>query len=175
MSTALTIPRSGTGPLPTMVVTVEVLSPGVVSIWPGGRSTVAVLVMVPVLVGCTTIEKLWLAPFDALRTQSSPIVAKGYVFLADNDVQLCFDATNGSQRWNAAVPGSISSPLLADGKLFVMINNGNNVQVLRADGTERAEIGKANVRAAWVPSPTIADGKLLLRLKDRIRCFSLTD
>jgi outer membrane protein assembly factor BamB len=120
-------------------------------------------------------EKLWLAPFDALRAQSSPIVAKGYVFLADNDVQLCFDATNGSQRWNATVPGSISSPLLADGKLFVMINNGNNVQVLRADGAERAVIGKANVKAAWVPSPTIADGKLLLRLKDRIRCFSLTD
>jgi hypothetical protein len=65
--------------------------------------------------------------------------------------------------------------LLADGKLFVMINNGNNVQVLRADGTERAEIGKANVKAAWVPSPTIADGKILLRLKDRIRCFSLVD
>ena len=90
-------------------------------------------------------------------------------------MRLCFDATNGSQRWNATAPGSISSPLLADGKLFVMINNGNNVQVLRADGTERTEIGKANVKAAWVPSPTIADGNLLLRLEDRIRCFSLTD
>jgi outer membrane protein assembly factor BamB len=120
-------------------------------------------------------EKLWLAPYKALRTQSSPIISKGYVFLTDNDVQLCLDAANGSQRWNANVPGSISSPLLADGKLFVMINNGNNVQVLRADGTERAEIGKANVKAAWVPSPTIADGKLLLRLKDKIRCFSLTE
>ncbi len=120
-------------------------------------------------------QQLWLAPYDALRTQASPILHDGYVFLADNDVQLCFDATNGSQRWTAPVPGSISSPALADGKLFVMINNGNNVQVLRADGTERVELGKANVKAAWVPSPTIADGKLFVRLKDRVRCFSLTD
>jgi outer membrane protein assembly factor BamB len=119
--------------------------------------------------------QLWLAPFDARRTQSSPIVDNGYVFLADDDVQLCFDATNGSQRWTAPVPNSISSPALADGKLFVMINNGNNVQVLRADGTERVELGKANIKAAWVPSPTIADGKLVVRLKDRVRCYSLVD
>ncbi len=119
--------------------------------------------------------RLWLAPYEAFRTQSSPIVDNGYVFLADNDVQLCFDATNGSQRWTATVPGSISSPALADGKLFVMINSGNNVQVLRADGTERVELGKANVKAAWVPSPTIADGKLFLRMKDRVRCYSLTE
>jgi outer membrane protein assembly factor BamB len=119
--------------------------------------------------------QLWLAPYDALRTQSSPIVNDGYVFLADNDVQLCFDATNGSQRWTAPVPGSISSPILADGKIFVMINNGNNVQVLRADGIERIELGKANVKAAWVPSPTIADGKLFVRLKDKVRCYSLVD
>jgi outer membrane protein assembly factor BamB len=120
-------------------------------------------------------EKLWLAPYDALRTQASPVMHKGYVFLADNDVQYCFDAANGSQRWTAPVPNSISSPALADDKLFVMINSGNNVQVLRADGAERVELGKANVKAAWVPSPTIADGKLFVRLKDRVRCFSLTE
>jgi len=123
----------------------------------------------------TAAQQLWVAPYEALRTQASPIIHDGAVFLADNDVQLCFDATNGSQRWTAPVPGSISSPALADGKLFVMINSGNNVQVLRADGGERVELGKANVKGAWVPSPTVADGKLFVRLKDRVRCFSLTD
>jgi len=120
-------------------------------------------------------EKLWLAPYDALRTQASPVMHGGYVFLADNDVQLCLDAANGSQRWTAPVPGSIASAVMADGKLFVPINNGNNVQVLRADGTERVELGKANVKATWVPSPTVADGKLFVRLKDRVRCFSLVE
>jgi outer membrane protein assembly factor BamB len=119
--------------------------------------------------------QLWLAPYDAFRTQSSPIIENGCVFLADNDQQRCFDAASGSQRWAVPVPGSISSPALADGKLFAMINSGNNIQVLRADGTERVEVGKANVKAAWVPSPTIADGKLLVRSKDRVRCYSLTE
>jgi outer membrane protein assembly factor BamB len=119
--------------------------------------------------------QLWLTPYDAFRTQSSPIVENGFVFLADNDQQRCFDATNGAQRWAVPVPGSISSPALADGKLFAMINGGNNIQVLRADGTERVEVGKANVKAAWVPSPTITDGKLLVRSKDRVRCYSLAE
>jgi len=120
-------------------------------------------------------EKLWNAPADQLRTQSSPVIHNGYVYLTDNDVQQCFDAVNGSKRWSAPVPGSISSPVIADGKLFVLINSGNNVQMLRADGTARTELGKANVKAAWVPSPTIASGRLFVRQKDRICCFSLTE
>lgn len=120
-------------------------------------------------------EKVWNTPYDMLRTQASPIIHDGYVFLADNDVQQCFDLTNGSQRWTAPMPGSISSPVLADGKLFMLVNSGNNVQMLRADGATRTELGKANVKAAWVPSPTIADGRLLVRQKDRVRCFSLTE
>jgi outer membrane protein assembly factor BamB len=119
--------------------------------------------------------QLWLAPFEAFRTQASPLVENGCVFLADNDLQRCFDAANGQQRWAVPIPGSISSPALADGKLFAMINSGNNVQVLRADGTERVEVGKANVKAAWVASPTISDGKLLVRSKDRVRCYSLAE
>lgn len=120
-------------------------------------------------------EKLWNVPYDMLRTQSSPVIHDGYVFLTDNDLQQCFDLANGSQRWSEPVPGSIASPVVADGKLFALINSGNNLQMLRADGAARTELGKANVKGAWVPSPTIAAGKLLVRMKDRVRCFSLTE
>ena len=74
----------------------------------------------------------------------------------------------------AAMPGSIASPVVADGKLFCLINNGNNLAMLRADVPTRVELGKAHVKAAWVPSPAIADGRLFLRLKDRVRCYRLT-
>jgi len=120
-------------------------------------------------------QQVWSVPADQLRTQSSPVIYEGCVYLTDNDVQQCFDATSGSPRWSAPVPGSIASPVIADGKLFVLINSGNNVQMLQADGAARTELGKANVRAAWVPSPTIASGRLLVRQKDRVRCFSLTE
>jgi len=46
--------------------------------------------------------------------------------------------------------------------------------MVKASGSARTELGKANVRAAWCPSPTIVEGKLLLRLKDRIRCYDVS-
>ncbi len=123
----------------------------------------------------TGAEKLWNHPIDALRTQSSPIIYNGRVYLMDDNVHYCWDLASGKLAWSAPVPSSIASPALADGKIFTLINNGNNLQILKADTNERVELGKANVRGAWVPSPTIADGKLILRTKDRIRCFNLAD
>ena len=64
--------------------------------------------------------------------------------------------------------------MLADGKVFVIVNGGNNIQMLKATATERVELGKANVRALPCPSPTIAQGRLVVRLKDRLRCYDLT-
>ncbi len=119
-------------------------------------------------------QKLWNHPIDAVRTQSSPIIYEGRVFLMDDNVHYCWDLATGKLAWQAPVQATISSPALADGKIFVLINNGNNLQVLKAAGAERVELGKANVRAQWVPSPTIAEGKLLLRMKDKVRCFDLT-
>ncbi|MBI3882432.1 MAG: PQQ-like beta-propeller repeat protein [Verrucomicrobia bacterium] len=120
----------------------------------------------------TGAEKIWNHPFDPLRTQSSPIIHEGRVYLMDDNVHFCWDLATGKKLWETPVPSSIASPLLADGKIFVLINNGNNLQILKS-APERIELGKANVRAAWVPSPSIADGKLLLRMKNGIKAFDL--
>jgi outer membrane protein assembly factor BamB len=119
------------------------------------------------------VEKLWNYPMDALRTQSSPVIYDGQVFLMDDNIHYAFDLATGKLNWQANVPATISSPVLADGKLFVLINSGNNLQVLKATGSERVELGKANVRSTWVPSPAIADGKLFLRMKDKVKCFDI--
>ena len=121
----------------------------------------------------TGAEKLWNHPFDPLRTQSSPIAHAGRAFLMDDNTHFCWDLATGKLQWEASVPSTIASPALADGKIFVLINNGNNLQIVKATGPERVELGKANVRATWCPSPTVADGKLLLRMKDRVKCFDL--
>ena len=123
--------------------------------------------------GATGAEKLWNHSLDVLRNQSSPIIHADSVFLMDDDVHSCFDLATGAVRWQEKVPSTISSPVVADGKLFVMTNNGNTVQILKAAGAARTELGKAIVRAAWVPSPAIADGKLIVRLKDRVRCYDI--
>ena len=120
-------------------------------------------------------ESLWNFPIDALRTQSSPILHDGHVFLMDDGNHYCLKLSDGKVAWQQPVPSTIASPALADGKIFVMVNNGNNIQMLKASTTERVELGKANVRALPCPSPTIAHGRLVVRLKDRLRCYDLTD
>ena len=120
----------------------------------------------------TGAEKMWNHPFDPLRTQSSPIIHEGRAYLMDDNIHYCWELATGKKLWETPVPSTIASPILADGKIFVLINSGNNLLIVK-DAAERVELGKANVRAAWCPSPTIGDGKLVLRLKDRLKCFDL--
>jgi len=120
----------------------------------------------------TTITRKWNHASDPRRTQSSPIIHEGRVYHMEDGEQFCWELAGGKLLWKESVPGEISSPILADGKIFVPINKGNNIQILRAGG-ERVELGKALVRATWCPSPTIAEGKLLLRMKDGIQCFDI--
>ena len=121
----------------------------------------------------TGATQLWNFPMDALRTQSSPIIYEGAVYLMDDNINACFDLKNGSQHWRESVQSTISSPALADGKLFVMSNNGNTLLVLKANPFAREELGKATVRAQWVPSPCVAGDRLVLRMKDKLKCWSL--
>jgi len=117
--------------------------------------------------------KRWNFPIDARRTQSSPIISGGVVYFIEDDDAYCFDLGTGSQRWMQPFPAQISSPLLADGKLFVLGNNGNNLVAIKADPAAFTDLGRANVRAQWVPSPCIAEGKLILRMKESVKTWSL--
>lgn len=116
---------------------------------------------------------LWNVPLDALRNQASPIIDQGAVYLMDDNVHACFDAATGKEQWREAAQSTISSPVLADGKLLLMVNNGNTLMMLKAARESRIELGKATVRAQWVPSPCVADGRLVLRLGDKLKCWSL--
>ncbi|NJM55712.1 MAG: PQQ-binding-like beta-propeller repeat protein [Verrucomicrobiae bacterium] len=118
-------------------------------------------------ISATAATRKWNHASDPRRTQSSPIIHEGRVYHMEDGEQFCWELAGGKLLWKESVPGEISSPILADGKLFVPINKGNNIQILRAGG-EREELGRALVRATWCPSPAIADGRLLLRMKDGI-------
>jgi outer membrane protein assembly factor BamB len=117
--------------------------------------------------------KLWNFPIDGLRTQASPIIHEGFVYHMEDNVHYCFDLETGAQRWQAPGQSTIASPTLVDGKIFVMANSGNSLLAIKASPDERVELGKATVRAQWVPSPCIADGRLVLRMKDKLKCWDL--
>ena len=122
----------------------------------------------------TGAEKLWNYPTDALRSQSSPVIHDGHAYLFEDGEHRCVNLDSGKVAWTQKVASSITSPVVADGKIFVVMNNGNNLLMLKATPTDRVELGKANVRALWIPSPCIADGKVFLRHRDCVRCYDLT-
>ena len=69
---------------------------------------------------------------------------------------------------------AISSPVFADGKIFLVTGNGAKIVMLKPSPEKHIQLAKANARALWVPSPAIADGKLLLRGRKGISCYSLS-
>jgi outer membrane protein assembly factor BamB len=119
--------------------------------------------------------RLWNLPYDPLRSQSSPLILDGHVYLMDDNIHYCFDLATGHEMWKEKVASSaVSSPAFADGKIFLVSSGGSRLLMLKPSPEKRVQLGKANIRAMWVPSPAIADGRLLVRGRKGIICYSLT-
>ena len=93
----------------------------------------------------------------------------------DDNIHWCFDLATGRELWKEkAGSSSISSPVFADGKI--------SSRDQRRLQHRHAETLAGEAHRAWqgqrhapcgVPSPAIADGKLLLRGRKGISCYSL--
>jgi outer membrane protein assembly factor BamB len=119
--------------------------------------------------------QLWNLPYDPLRSSSSPLILGSQVYLMDDNIHYCFDLATGRKLWEEkAAASAISSPAFADGKIFLLVNGGARIVMLKPSPEKQIQLGKANARALWCPSPAIADGKLLLRGRKGISCYSLT-
>lgn len=118
-------------------------------------------------------KMLWNIPLEARRTQSTPVIYKGHVYHAGGDTQMCVEMETGKVKWKEKRQSNISSPFIADGRLFTFEKKGSELVMLRADPLAHYEIGKARVRAMWCPSPVISCGKLILRMDNGVACFDL--
>ena len=108
--------------------------------------------------------RLWNVPYDPLRSQSSPLILGGNLYLMDDNIHYCYDLATGRQRWKEKVASSaISSPVFADGKIFLVLGGGSKILMLKPSPEKRIELAKAKTRELWVPSPAIADGKFRSR------------
>lgn len=119
--------------------------------------------------------KLWSHVLEARRTQSSPIIYQEHVYLMGGGFQMCVGLESGEIKWKHPENSNISSPMLADGKIFVFGKRASDLQMVKATPEDRIELGAAKVRAMWCPSPTVSNGRILLRLSDRIRCYNVAD
>ena len=78
-------------------------------------------------------------------------------------------------KWKEVRSSNISSPFIADGRLFAFEKKGSELVMLRANPLAHYEEGKARVRAMWCPSPVLSRGKLFVRQGNAIACFNLAE
>ena len=119
------------------------------------------------------IEEVWKFPKLTRRTDSSPIIQGNRVFLFGAEMRLCLDLETGKRLAKEVAKHDISSPILADGKIFAYEIKGSFLNMVKADPDDFSELGKAKIRALRCSSPSIVGKKLLVRMVDRIACYDL--
>jgi len=55
-----------------------------------------------------------------------------------------------------------------------MANNGNSLLMISTAPKANTSLGRATVKAQWGLSPSIANGKLVLRMKAKVMAWALT-
>ncbi|MBC8244003.1 MAG: PQQ-like beta-propeller repeat protein [Verrucomicrobia bacterium] len=118
-------------------------------------------------------KQVWTFPMSERRSQSSPVIYGGHVYLTGGEWHMCVELATGKLRWKESRQSTISSPVIADGKLIALEKKGSDLVMIDTDTKAHRELGKARIKAMWCPSPVIVDGKLYLRMDDNLSCYDL--
>jgi outer membrane protein assembly factor BamB len=119
------------------------------------------------------LEEVWEHTWVSQRKSATPIIYEGHVYAMGADKHVCIELATGKRKWEEDRKSGISSPILVDGKIFVIDTGGSYLTMLEATPDAYTELGRARLRALKCPSPAIANGRLILRMKDRLSCFDL--
>lgn len=119
-------------------------------------------------------KAMWSHFWVTRRYTGSPIIHEGNVYLCCGEKHQCVDLEAGAEKWVVnEINSTITSPLIADGKLLVYENNGTHIRMVQATGSAYEQLGRAKTDAMGCSSPAIANGRLLVRQKDKLVCFDL--
>ena len=120
-------------------------------------------------------KQLWELSLDARRTQSSPVIYQGHVYLTGGENHLCVDIANGKVKWREKRQSTISSPLIVDGKMITLEKKGSELVMIKASPKAHQELAKVRVKTMWCPSPVVSNGRLYLRMADHVACYNLAE
>jgi outer membrane protein assembly factor BamB len=119
-------------------------------------------------------KAVWSHFWVTRRYTGSPIIHEGNVYLCCGEKHQCVDLRSGVVKWvENQVNSTITSPLLVDGKLLVYENNGSHVRMVKATNAAYETLGRAKTGAMGCSSPAIANGRFIVRQKDKLVCFDL--
>jgi len=108
---------------------------------------------------------------EYLSEASSPVVYNGLLFEATSyGVLVCYDAKTGEKQWEKEYgDGFYSSPMVADGKLYI-IDLGGVTHIIKADRTGTV-VGEAELGEGGFALPVFADGVIYLRGHEHLYCI----
>ncbi|MEF8869493.1 MAG: PQQ-binding-like beta-propeller repeat protein [Haloarculaceae archaeon] len=96
----------------------------------------------------------WRVTADREVVQSTPVAARGTVFVNMGDSLRAFDAEDGSERWSRSTGGAHESPALHDDTVYAS-GDGSVYALDAADGTERWRTGVGDDLALAVGSEAV--------------------
>lgn len=115
----------------------------------------------------------WTHWWVARRYAGSPLIHEGHVYLMCGGKHQCVALSDGAVKWQEEVESTITSPMLVDGKILVIEQNGMFLRLIKADPSSYQLLGRAKIEAMWCPTPAPHDGRLIVRRKDKVVCFDL--
>ena len=121
----------------------------------------------------TRTGEVWSYPLNK-HTSSTPAVHDGLVFTADCGKTIhCVDAATGRGCWTHEVQGEVwSSPMVADGKLYVTTRKGE--VVILAASREKKLLATVDMGAPIHASPVVANGVLYIATMNRLYAVQKT-
>lgn len=123
----------------------------------------------------TKTHLLWNLDHKSPSNIASPLFYNGHLYVVKSGgMSSCYDAKDGKTLWDRSRLGNFgdyfSSPVAADGKVFIAGKNGF-VLVLE-DGPELKVLGKNDIGEEIIATPSIADGRLFVRTRENLFCVS---
>lgn len=123
----------------------------------------------------TKSHLVWLLENRSPSNLSSPLVVGKKLFVVKTGgLSSCFDTEQGKTHWQLGRIRNLgdyyASPIAADGKIYVAGRNG--FVVVLEDSPELKILAKNDLGAEILATPSIADGRLFFRTREKIYCVA---
>ena len=66
---------------------------------------------------------------------------------------MCVELATGKLKWKESRQSTISSPIIADGKIIALEKKGSDLVMIDTDTKAHRELGKTRIKAMWCPFP----------------------
>ena len=117
-----------------------------------------------------TPEVAWKAPLQFATGFASPVYHKGRLYGTTSTGVVCLNAKTGTEIWHERAEGPFSaSPLVADGKLYVVNEKGTTFVFSLGDKPEL--LSKNELDDTFLATPAIVDGAIYLRSDGFLYCI----